>query len=327
MQGVALSTLQFRNPLEEIASLRGEVSELIDRCQIAERDRDEYRQQLEAIVDREDIKSRALSNPKITHVYFRFYCAMLDRWPLILTGELIEDFSPWRLREMAGWGSEKSLTNFIQDLKAVNAILEYAPGKPTIDDQGHKECIGTIRGNPDVMPYPETFLLAETDQRKKERDAQKARDLQRSLILECVKCGSKKIKYDLVPICKECNFRHPPIMGVPVEDIHIGDIKNMTVKEDADFLPDFPDEIHTDALQVLPEEPAEVAGMYLVKSNLTSEQRAEADARTQREYEVNQAIKQIIPRPWGCSCSIRSNWVEVKGKSHCRQCEPQYRSY
>ena len=168
-----------------------------------------------------DIIFRAIGNSHISHVYFRLYTALIDRWPEVLTGNLVTDFQAWELRERAGWPSKESTTKFLSDLKAVGAILEYDPGKHEKDKDGHDIRLGSIRGNPDMMPYPEGFRLSETDQRKKERDAQRNRDAQRALILNCAVCNSPDIKYDLVPICKKCGHKHPAIINIPVNRLSI----------------------------------------------------------------------------------------------------------
>ena len=165
-----------------------------------------------------DLVIRAIRNSKISHVYFRLFFSLVDTYPTILTGELITDFQASKVRENAGWASKESCTKFLNDLRTVGAILEYDPGKYEQEDNIR---LGAIRGNPEMMPYPELWRLTETDQRNKERMAQKRRDDQKMLVLECVKCGSNRISYNLLPTCKNCGHRHQMIYGVPVENISI----------------------------------------------------------------------------------------------------------
>lgn len=35
----------------------------------------------------------------------------------------------------------------------------------------------------------------------------------------------------------------------------------------------------------------------------------------------------LLRRPWVCHCGLKSRWVIVGNVSHCRDCEPEYRSY
>lgn len=194
-----------------------------------------------------DIIFRAIDNPKISHVYFRLYISMLDSYPQLLTGELITDFDLESVRKKAGCASVASATKFIGDLKAIDAILLYEPGGKI--EQGNV-CLGRIRGNPDKIPYPEYFKLSETAQRKKELDAQRARDAARALILNCAKCGSAKIKYDLVAICKECGFKHLPIKDVDKELIHIGNTPPPDTFGNDGFFPDLEAESDTAAITI-----------------------------------------------------------------------------
>lgn len=41
-----------------------------------------------------DLVSRAASNAKISHAYFRLYYALIDTYPDLLTGEIITNFDP-----------------------------------------------------------------------------------------------------------------------------------------------------------------------------------------------------------------------------------------
>lgn len=242
------------------------------------------------ILEEIDLIIRAMGNPKISPVYFRLYSAFIDRWPDILTGRLIEDFSPWQLRERAGWVSKESVTKFLNDLKAITAILEYDPGKPTMDDQGHKERIGTIRGNPDVMPYPETFLLCETDQRKKERDAQKERDAHRALILNCQLCGSPDMKYDLLPTCKKCGHKHQAIINIPVARISLdGESESL-----ADDLPDFDSPLPVQRNT----EPINPVAVKIPRC---------------KHWKCAIGVNNVEIRPWGLFCKSHNGYVDKDG--------------
>ncbi|SRR5260221_495539 len=187
----------------------------------------------ETTLEWQDLAVRAIRNPKIPHVYFRLYLALVEKWPGILTGELITDFSSWQLRELAGWPSKESTTKFINDLKAIGAILEYDSGSPEKGEDGKITRLGTIRGDPDIMPYPELWRLSETDQRKKEREAQKNRDAQRTLVLACEKCGGK-IRYDLLPTCKDCGHKHQAILNIPASRVSIEPEKPGLAADDVD---------------------------------------------------------------------------------------------
>lgn len=184
-----------------------------------------------------DLIYRAIKNPMISHAYFRLYCALIDRWPQFLTGDVITDFSPVDLRkDYAGNISQSTTTKFISDLKECGIILDYYPGDPVFQD-GETVMINTrLKGNPLLAPFPEDFKLAETDQRKKERDAQKNRAAQRVLILECQLCGSPDMKYDLLPTCKKCGHKHQAIINIPVDEITIGKQERNPFVED---LPNF----------------------------------------------------------------------------------------
>jgi len=198
--------------------------------QLHVRKNDEW--QLEQI----DLIYRAIKNPMISHAYFRLYCALIDRWPQFLTGDLITDFSPVELRkEYAANISPSTVTKFLADLKECGIILEYYAGDPAFRN-GETVMINTrLKGNPLLAPFPEDFKLSETDQRKKERDAQRNRAAQRVLILNCEVCTSPDIKYDLLPTCKKCGHKHQAIINIPVDQITIGEQKHDS------FVDDLPD--------------------------------------------------------------------------------------
>lgn len=94
----------------------------------------------------------------------------------------------------------------------------------------------------------------------------------------------------------------------------------------------------TEPIPVIQQEP----GVYLLQASPEASQAREELAR--REFAAMQAARDIPPvpfkpmiepiltmpvirLPWGCHCQLKSNWVVVNGVSHCRACEPEYRSY
>ncbi len=185
------------------------------------------------LLEEMDIFLRAIGNPKISHAYCRLYMITIDCYPSILTGELITNFDPREIREKAGKVSRESASKFFRDLKEIGAVLHYDPG------EGMNTANGRIQGNPEIMPYPETFALSETAQRKKELDAQRARNAARTLIMQCEECGSRNLRRDLLTVCKDCNHRHIPM--VDVDATRLFDDKPECTTEDGFFPePDIP---------------------------------------------------------------------------------------
>lgn len=174
---------------------------------------------------------------------------------------------------------------------------------------------------------------------------------QKNFVL-CKSCGTelvqvKKVLQGICPNCGEVHIYDPSKKEdkayiVTAEtadnfeewygDVEPGDLEDML----AVTMPRV--EAITEPIPVIQQEP----GGYLAQASPEASQAREELAR--REFAAMQAARDIPPvpfkpmiepiltmpvirLPWGCHCQLKSNWVVVNGVSHCRACEPEYRSY
>ena len=242
-----------------------------------------YEQQLE----RDDIRTRAIRNPKMSAAYRLLFVSMLDTYTNILNGEKTA-INVWQIRENAGWISERTVSYFLNDLQAIGALI-YDPGQYSKDEEKRE---GFITTDIDIFPYPEKFDTRSTEGRKKARESEKEkRDAGRLalLILQCENCGSSEIRYDLLPTCKECGHKHAPLTGIDASRLTIA----LEKADAAGDMPGLDDFMH--------KEPAPPAASF-------------------NDYSLDSYAG-------GCANwnKHRAKWKQYKSGLHCPECEPAYK--
>lgn len=169
-----------------------------------------------------DLVTRVVRNGKMSAAYRLLYISLIDTYPhLLFTGERTE-VHPCEIREHAGWLSEKSAGNFLQDMTAIKAI-EYESGSY---NKKTKERTGYIKANVNTFPYPEDFDTKKTEARRKARDAEAKKRKEYKETLKrflCENCSSENLTYDVTAVCQSCGYVHETVKDIPAANIQIED--------------------------------------------------------------------------------------------------------
>lgn len=185
-----------------------------------------------------------LRNHKISQTYKALYLALVDTYPGVLLGQTVP-IQVWRIREAAGWPSEKSATNFFRDFSQAG-IWTYDSGQY---EKQKENRVGFITADPEKIEYVEDFSTEEFERKRRAQDRtykEKKRFERSRQIWQCEECASKNIIYTAIPTCGDCGHEHESITGIPASMITI----EAEIIELADESPDF---LETDAGQCSPD--------------------------------------------------------------------------
>lgn len=190
------------------------MTSLVLPCQTDMADTSDY----EKLLQWADLVSRTIRNPKYSDAYCRMYLSTLDIYPQILEG-LPVPIEVWRIREGAGWRSERTTSNFFRDMNAIQGFV-YDGG---YYNKKTKDRIGTITATPKT-PFPEEFDTNSLERKRKARDKEEKRRQQFKdprQIIRCEVCDSEDILWSATPTCQKCHHVHKTITGIKPGEIVI----------------------------------------------------------------------------------------------------------